>query len=247
MATNPGGKNGAGVYQTIISRMPPHLVYVEPFLGSGAIMRLKRPARVNIGLDLDAGAVRQFRRWEQLHVRNGEGRSTRPTSPGSAMASPLAGSGDASWDHPGPVSLVPAMVDPHAGSGDEVSRWRIERGDAVEFLRTYPFAGGELVYCDPPYMHETRGRCDLYRYEMTDQDHVRLLGTLRALRCFVMISGYWTQLYADMLKDWHASTFQTTNRAGQRTTEWLWCNFPEPVALHDYRYLGRNFRERERI
>jgi hypothetical protein len=24
-------------------------------------------------------------------------------------------------------------------------------------------------------------------------------------------------------------------------------NYPEPMALHDYRYLGRNFRERERI
>jgi len=29
--------------------------------------------------------------------------------------------------------------------------------------------------------------------------------------------------------------------------ECLWCNFPEPTALHDYRYLGRGFRERERI
>jgi DNA adenine methylase len=29
--------------------------------------------------------------------------------------------------------------------------------------------------------------------------------------------------------------------------ELLWCNFPEPVELHDYRYLGRDFRERERI
>lgn len=28
---------------------------------------------------------------------------------------------------------------------------------------------------------------------------------------------------------------------------WVWMNFPEQVALHDYRYLGTNFRERERI
>jgi hypothetical protein len=39
-----GGKNGAGVYQTIINLMPPHDVYIEPFLGGGAIMRQKRPA-----------------------------------------------------------------------------------------------------------------------------------------------------------------------------------------------------------
>ena len=30
-------------------------------------------------------------------------------------------------------------------------------------------------------------------------------------------------------------------------TEYLWCNYPAPMALHDYRYLGKDFRERERI
>jgi site-specific DNA-adenine methylase len=53
----PGGKNGAGVYQTIINLMPPHDVYIEPFLGGGAIMRQKRPALLNIGVDLDPGAI----------------------------------------------------------------------------------------------------------------------------------------------------------------------------------------------
>jgi hypothetical protein len=31
---------------------------------------------------------------------------------------------------------------------------------------------------------------------------------------------------------------------GGPRTEWLWFNFPEPIALHDYRYLGTGFRER---
>ena len=34
---------------------------------------------------------------------------------------------------------------------------------------------------------------------------------------------------------------------GGPAVEYLWFNFPPPVALHDYRYLGANFRERERI
>lgn len=29
--------------------------------------------------------------------------------------------------------------------------------------------------------------------------------------------------------------------------EWLWCNFAEPTELHDYRWDGKTFRERERI
>jgi DNA adenine methylase len=29
--------------------------------------------------------------------------------------------------------------------------------------------------------------------------------------------------------------------------EWLWMNYPQPFELHDYRFLGKDFRERERI
>jgi hypothetical protein len=55
--TYPGGKNGAGVYQRIINLMPPHRVYIEPFLGGAAIMRLKRPAALNFGIDRSQQAI----------------------------------------------------------------------------------------------------------------------------------------------------------------------------------------------
>jgi hypothetical protein len=29
--------------------------------------------------------------------------------------------------------------------------------------------------------------------------------------------------------------------------EWLWMNYPEPVALHDYSFLGDNFTQRQVI
>jgi site-specific DNA-adenine methylase len=57
----PGGKNGAGVYQQLINLMPPHHTYIEPFLGSGAILRLKRPAQASIGIDADADGVDRYR------------------------------------------------------------------------------------------------------------------------------------------------------------------------------------------
>lgn len=56
--TWPGGKNGAGAYQRIINHMPPHAVYVEPFLGSGAVLRNKRPAEKSIAIDLSNEAVK---------------------------------------------------------------------------------------------------------------------------------------------------------------------------------------------
>lgn len=61
-----------------------------------------------------------------------------------------------------------------------------------------------------------------------------------------MISGYWSELYAQTLKDWRTLSFPGVTRGGP-AREYLWTNFPEPVELHDYRYLGAGFRERERI
>ena len=48
-----GGKNGAGVYQTIISMIPAHAVYVEAFAGSAAIARRIKPAGRTILMERD--------------------------------------------------------------------------------------------------------------------------------------------------------------------------------------------------
>ena len=63
----------------------------------------------------------------------------------------------------------------------------------------------------------------------------------------VMISGYYSELYAQELAGWRSIQFSAQTRGGRTVTEWLWMNFPEPVELHDYQFLGENFRERERI
>ena len=49
----PGGKGGAGVHQTIINQMPPHRVYIEPFVGGGNIYERKAPAQASIVIDAD--------------------------------------------------------------------------------------------------------------------------------------------------------------------------------------------------
>ena len=90
-------------------------------------------------------------------------------------------------------------------------------------------------------------RRKLYRYEMSAIDHRRLLRCLRSLPCLVMVSSYWSELYARDLAGWNYVQFEAMTRGGKPATESLWFNFPTPVELHDYRYLGENFRERERI
>lgn len=123
-------------------------------------------------------------------------------------------------------------------------------GDCVPFLKKYDFAGEELVYSDPPYVGDSRS-CDrpYYKFEYTDEDHIRLIEVLDGLECFVMISGYPSKLYDDLLDDkkWRCFTFPAMSRGGVRT-EALWCNFdPDAYIKHDYQYIGDGFRERERI
>ena len=52
-----GGKSQSGVLQRIINLIPPHEAYIEPFFGSGAVMRFKKPATVNVGIDLEPRPV----------------------------------------------------------------------------------------------------------------------------------------------------------------------------------------------
>jgi len=230
----PGGKSGAGVYQTLINLMPPHDVYVEPFLGGGAVMRLKRPAAVNVGIDRDRTAL------EMALLPAGSYR--RPLVP-SLPAVPAAGNGEPRRRR-SPFQAVADPIDFSAGAGQ---RSLLCEGDGIEFLRSTRLPPSTLVYCDPPYLRSTRAtRRDLYRFEMTDTQHCELLAVLKTLKCRVMISGYSSTLYARELKSWNVCAFQAATR-GKPAVEWVWYNYPRPVELHDYRYLGQTFRERERI
>ena len=127
-------------------------------------------------------------------------------------------------------------------------RFEFIQADALEFMASYPFTGAELVYCDPPYVRSTRRSTRrLYRYEFSDRDHWDLLAMLQKLPCMVLISGYWSRLYGTHLKRWNSVTFPNTTRGVRIASEWVWFNFPLSDHLHDYRFLGSTFRERERI
>jgi DNA adenine methylase len=135
-----------------------------------------------------------------------------------------------------------------------VARWRtiplvgveIYEADAAAFLSNFPFTGDELVYSDPPYVQSTRRRARSYRLDYNDDAHIALLAELTRLPCPVIISGYPSQLYDDLLEGWRTVTMSVASHVGRRT-EVVWLNFDLPERLHDHRYLGDDFRERERI
>lgn len=137
----------------------------------------------------------------------------------------------------------------HRADSSPITQWITFQGDGLDFLEHHRFEGSELVYCDPPYVRETRkSPKDLYNFEWTSDHHSRLLSWAETTEAKVVISGYRCNFYDTHLcgDDWRSEDFQAMTRRGP-ATETLWWNFERPTILHDDRFLGDGFRERERI
>ena len=118
-------------------------------------------------------------------------------------------------------------------------------GCAHRFLAEYTFEGCELIYTDPPYLKHTRTSGRRYRFDYEEADHIDLLELLKRLPCNVILSGYPSALYDELLGDWRHLELQVMNQAGVRT-EKLWFNFT-PDRVHWARFAGKNFTDRQRI
>ena len=66
--------------------------------------------------------------------------------------------------------------------------------------------------------------------------------------CLVAISTYDNPLYSHPLATWRKISFPSTTRGNASATETLYMNYPEPAPLdlHDTRFVGANFRQREK-
>jgi len=164
--------------------------------------------------------------------------------PHEVYVEPFFGSGQIFWRkrraaHSVIIDKAPALL---ATAGAEAGV-RAIAGDAQEAVPKLALPPGAVVYCDPPYLLETRKGRVYYEHEMTAVDHRRLLAMLQALPCRVLVSHYPCELYGAALQGWRCLTYRTRTR-GRTVLESLWCNFPEPAELHDWRYAGKTFRER---
>jgi site-specific DNA-adenine methylase len=118
-------------------------------------------------------------------------------------------------------------------------------GCAHLYLSEYDYTGFELIYCDPPYLIETRTSKRRYRHEYTRQDHINLLELLKSLPCRVILSGYRSTLYDDLLAGWNRLELQAMTWGGPRT-EKLWYNY-DMDRTHWATYAGKDFTDRQRI
>lgn len=106
-----------------------------------------------------------------------------------------------------------------AGMAGVVSRWlgsvealpdialrllrvQIENRPALELIELYD-SRDTLFYCDPPYVHDSRGDRNAYGFEMDDVAHRDLADMLRHCKGKVAVSGYACELMDELYKDWN--------------------------------------------
>lgn len=198
--TYNGGKNGSGVYQSIINQIPPHIVFISGFAGNCGVLANKRFASMaNIAVDLDTAVVDG---WSKI---------------------------------PGVLSFQGDFCD-----------------IIIRLINLYPadIRTQIFVFLDPPYLSDVRScKKGFYKYKMEDpESHLHLLRLAKSLAgnygIKIMFTHYPCDLYNEELKDWHFLDIQGRTRYGMRI-ERLYMNYQPPQSLHDYRFLGENFRERE--
>jgi DNA adenine methylase len=104
-----------------------------------------------------------------------------------------------------------------------------------------------FIYLDPPYLMETRrSQLEIYKHEMTVEQHIDLLSIISARPDLkIMISHYPCDLYDTMLAGWNTFDFESKTRKGM-ATERIYYNYELDGRLHDYSYIGQNFRVREK-
>lgn len=240
--------------------LPPHEHYIEPFAGSLAVLLNKPPSLMETVNDLDENLV-TF--WRVLRDRPDEPERVCSLTPHSRrefeLCADLTGvddlerarrvwvrltQGKSARSHttwrtqyvrghgtgmPEELRKFSARMEPAAA---RLARVSLECRPALDVIRQYGRASSVCLYCDPPYVGSTR-RANAYRHEMTDGDHVELLTALLECRASIVLSGYASPLYDEMLREWSRIEIPTIASNSKRVdgrlvnaarTEVIWSN-----------------------
>jgi hypothetical protein len=218
-----GGKGSSGVPQQIINIIPPHETLIIPFLGHCAITRSIKPAKNILLFDKDAEV---FKKW----VRYYSGANPKQ----DVFSILIPNSHDLSFDHD-TYLLVRKMCGIDFLESFAKPRLQLPRIEAEN----------PVIYCDPPYLLETRTSGTRYEHEMTETDHERFLNAITKIDAPVLVSHYKNDMYDSHLKGWNTISFMSQTRSGKQRRETVYFNYERPTELHDYSYYGNCYRQRE--
>jgi DNA adenine methylase len=86
-----------------------------------------------------------------------------------------------------------------------------------------------LFYCDPPYVHETKGDSKAYKHEMTNEQHEQVSKVLSSVKGMVALSNYDCELldrpYPAPKWRKHKSPPRTIHSTKDKRCEVLWTNY----------------------
>lgn len=247
----PGAKNRIASW--ICEYIPEHKVYVEPYFGSGAVFFNKIPARIETLNDLDGNVVNYFRVIREKQTELAVMLSQTPYSRDEYYLACEYNPEDSDiekarkfavrcWMGFGCSNLYrngfrssQQQTSPHTtkewrglperlkAASERLKNAQIENLPAEEIIKRYD-TPDVFLYVDPPYLHGTRKNY-LYKYEMEDEEHMKLLKLLARHPGKVLLSGYDNDMYNDILKSWHKEKKRTQAESGIQRTETLWMNY----------------------
>lgn len=127
---------------------------------------------------------------------------------------------------------------------ERLLRVQIENRPAIDVIKLYD-SERTLFYCDPPYIHETRGDTKAYGYEMTDQQHHELAQALNAVHGKVAISNYDCALMNTLYPAAHwtktTSLERTIHSTKDKRAEALWTNYdPRQIETGQDKFIFEN-------
>ncbi len=126
----------------------------------------------------------------------------------------------------GGVEMLPEIA-------DRLLRVQIENRPACDVIRLYD-SPETLFYCDPPYIHSTRGDSKAYGYEMADDEHRALAQVLNSAKGMVALSNYdcdlMNELYPPSRWQKIVGPEKTNHATKGKRVEVLWVNYkPEQL------------------
>ena len=255
----PGAK--WSMAEMIASIMPSHRSYLEPFFGSGAVLFNKPRSAIETVNDLDGDITNFFKvlrdQTDKLireisltpyardvfdDAHENRGNTDFDKAYRFAIRSRM-GHGFKTYQKTGfkidvyarersyCVNCWNEMPERMAEAAERLKCVQIENRPAIELIRKFNY-DNVLIYADLPYLLQTRGGKQ-YRCEMSENEHVELLESLCDHKGYVILSGYPSELYDDMLKGWSKIAKKSYNQNSDPRTEVLWCNFTLQPTIFD--------------